>query len=357
MVLGDSYSYYDVISYEERGWYDSLYSSVLSRSNCTLYGANPEQAANIYKAVVLDHPELIYHSGLLSRLQPTNAGIIVHINYSDSVELEYEEAFGRISQRLYNKLYNLSDYEKYKAIFEYIAGTVEYDTDVFEDYMELSVQRSRMGHIGNQMTPADSEYARSIEAFMQRNSSSFTPYGVFVNGKAVCMGIAKAFKVLCDYFGLPCICVEARDKERNVEHLLNMVQIDGKSAFVDATFGLAREEHPMYNYDIFLATREVVDKYYNLTYDFECDGEELSYHARNGLIFDNVSDLRSYLEAYNAELNDNAVRARYVGDLMDDNELEDFAIEILNYHLSSKHRLKSRAKTKNGFINILIGDR
>lgn len=348
--------YYEMLSYEERICYDQIYSSIIAHSNCTISGARVEDVYTAYKLVTFDYPELIYHPGLLQRLQVTSNSINVLITYSTSDELEYNEALTKIIQKLWNKItYATSDYEKYKIIYDYLTSTIKYDEDVLDEYMEILSQKDNRGYIGNQFNAEDNEIAIKTVEFINAYSECFTPYGVIVKGRGVCMGIAKAYKVLCDYFGLPCICVEAKDKESNVEHLLNIVQLDGEYAFVDATYGLVCEALPMHNYDLFMVSRETIDKFYNLTYDFDCRNEELSYHSRNNLVFEEVADLRRYLEAFNAEFNDE-IRARYVGALLDDKDLDDFVIEVIRYHLSSKKKIQDMAKTRNGFINMLLCD-
>ena len=356
MIVGESY--YDMISDEERSYYDQMYSAIMSQTDCTIQGGRAEGVTNAYRAITMDHPEIVYHPGLFQRLQIGNGFVNALMQYSEPNMDEYNEALDRITQRLWNKVSAVeTDYAKYRIIYEYLTGTIEYDMDVFEEYMELSTQHGRRGYAGSNTTLADDEFARVMRTFMVENSNSFTPYGVIVNKKGVCMGIAKAFKILCNYFGLYCLCVEAREKERNVEHLLNIVKINGEPAFVDVTFGLVYESYPAYNYDMFMASRATTDGFYNLTYDFECDNDTLSYHARHGLIFDSVSELRSYLEGYNAEIGDKAVRVRYTGDLLDGEELSKLASDILTYHLSKKHRLRSMKRVRNGFVNILLGDK
>lgn len=357
MFVGDRY--YDMISDEERGYYDQIESAIMSQTNCTIHGGNIEGIAKAYKAISLDHPEYLWHPGLLQRLQIGNGFVNVLIQYAEPDRAAYDEALDRIVQKLWNRVNNVDAcYAKYKIIYDYLTSIVKYDTDVFNDYMEMSTQNGRRGYVGNEMTSADSDVARSMSEFLTTNGASFTPYGVFVNKKGVCMGIAKAFKILCEYFGLYCLCVEAREKETNVEHLFNIVKINGEPAFVDLTYGLVKENYPVHNYDLFMASRATVDCFYNINpeYDFECNNATLSYHARHGLIFDSVAELRSYLEGYNAETNDSVVRLRYVGNYFDEDELEKFITDILSYHMSKKHTAWQIQKIRHGFVNVRLID-
>ena len=66
-----------------------------------------------------------------------------------------------------------------------------------------------------------------------------TPYGALINGKAVCEGYARAFKVLMDTQGIPCVEVVGYvyDEFNNLEpHAWNYVSLDGKWYIVDCTY-------------------------------------------------------------------------------------------------------------------------
>ena len=213
-------SYYEMISPEERNCYDQMYSAILSRTNCTMSGVNAEDVGNAYKAIAFDHPEILYHPGLLQRLQLMGNTVNVVIGYSEPNQDEFDRELNEIIQVLYNRISRAeSDYERYKIIYDYLTEDVEYNFDVLNEYMRVLKSSNDRGHSGRQMTSADSEIAQTIASFINENSDNFTPYGIIVNKKGVCMGIAKTYKILCDSFGLPCICVQAVDKRQGVEHL------------------------------------------------------------------------------------------------------------------------------------------
>lgn len=63
--------------------------------------------------------------------------------------------------------------------------------------------------------------------------------GALGNGVAVCEGIAKAVKILCDQLGIWCIVALAENNpEKNIKyrHAWNVIRIDGKYYHLDATF-------------------------------------------------------------------------------------------------------------------------
>lgn len=57
--------------------------------------------------------------------------------------------------------------------------------------------------------------------------------GVVSDGVAVCEGISKAYKYLCDYADIPCTCI--RGTLNGNPHSWNMVWINNEASFVDVT--------------------------------------------------------------------------------------------------------------------------
>ena len=69
-------------------------------------------------------------------------------------------------------------------------------------------------------------------------------YGSLFLGKAVCQGYAEAFKTACDYYNIPCICVEGEginSSGKSEPHMWNYVKIDGKWYAVDSTWNDQKE--------------------------------------------------------------------------------------------------------------------
>ena len=77
--------------------------------------------------------------------------------------------------------------------------------------------------------------------------------GALGNGVAVCEGIAKAVKVLCDKLNIYCIiALSEANPEKGVKyrHAWNIVKIGGKLYHLDATFdnNLSEEDCVRYDY-------------------------------------------------------------------------------------------------------------
>ena len=134
-------------------------------------------------------------------LESLNYGI-KPIFFDSTAEEVYNKAKGIL--RNYVDDY-MTDFEKLKAIYDYIATYVTYD-----DYLISYVSTNR------------SDY------------QSFTSYGALIKGVAVCDGIASAFKLLCNIEGIECIEVSGTASDGG--HAWNKVNVGGVWFGVDATW-------------------------------------------------------------------------------------------------------------------------
>lgn len=88
--------------------------------------------------------------------------------------------------------------------------------------------------------------------------------GAFLENKAVCEGIAKAFKLLCNEFGMKCIVVLGKanhdgDFTGNDYHAWNLVKIGNESYHVDVTWDNMYDKGLQHiSYDYFNVTTEQI---------------------------------------------------------------------------------------------------
>lgn len=79
----------------------------------------------------------------------------------------------------------------------------------------------------------------SIEYDVDAGKNVYNIYGALVNKKAVCEGYARAYKLILDDLGIPCIiaCGTATNSEGDTEsHAWNYVQVDGNWYAIDVTW-------------------------------------------------------------------------------------------------------------------------
>ena len=86
--------------------------------------------------------------------------------------------------------------------------------------------------------------------------------GAFIDRKAVCEGIAKAFKLLCNEYGIKCIIVLGKANKDGIfedddYHAWNLVKIANDSYYVDVTWdNLYDKEYRHISYDYFNVTTD-----------------------------------------------------------------------------------------------------
>lgn len=109
--------------------------------------------------------------------------------------------------------------------------------------------------------------------------------GAFLHNKAVCEGIAKAFKLLCNEFGIKCIVVLGKaDKEGDFSgdkyHAWNLVKIGDESYHVDVTWdNMYDTEIHHISYDYFnVTTKDILKDHQPIGDPLPlCDSTRLNY--------------------------------------------------------------------------------
>lgn len=123
----------------------------------------------------------------------------------DKVKITYEAAVKVLNEIILN---SFDTFERLHAIHDWLVYNVEYDHELYDN-----------------------------AEFAQSSNSAFRPDGVFINGKAVCDGIAKAFSLMCGIEQIPCVRItgEYFDGGSLINHAWNKVNLDGVWYNVDAT--------------------------------------------------------------------------------------------------------------------------
>lgn len=149
----------------------------------------------------------------------------------------------------------------------------------------------------------------------------YSAYGALVNGRAVCEGYARAFKLLCQYAGIECILVTGESK--GVGHMWNMVKLEGNWYHVDVTWDdLRAEPHHTYlnltEIDI-LADHDIDATYSNTPSNLTAQGNSYNF---------------SVPEATNSSMNFFIKK----GLMLSSTPIEDFTKEIIAKYNSGEYR-------------------
>ena len=90
------------------------------------------------------------------------------------------------------------------------------------------------------------------------------PYGLLVEGQAICMGYANTFQLFMDLLDIPCVTVIGASSDSREDHAWNLVQLDEDWYAVDTTW-----DDPLGYYENAPAANEANHHtYFNVTSDF-----------------------------------------------------------------------------------------
>ncbi len=152
------------------------------------------------------------------------------------------------AETIYNKIKTIlreiiddkmTDVEKVKAIHDWLILNVVYDNELL-----LLVSQNQ-----------------DVKKY-----KGFTLEGVFLDNKAVCEGIAKAFVVMANIEGIPCVFVEGKqtNNPNGVGHAWNKIYVNNKWYIIDATSDgtIVNSEFEILSYMYFLISEETMSKKY-----------------------------------------------------------------------------------------------
>lgn len=169
----------------------------------------------------------------------------------------------------------MSDYEKVKAVHDYIVNNAKYNYD------------------------ADGEDINSI------SRENHNAYGVLINGIGICDGYSKAMKYIMDEIGIECIVVFG---QTTMNHGWNIIKQDGEYYHVDLTMAEgyfpASPQDGFLIYDAFnLTDEEMAMDHTWVREDYPpCTSEALQYFKYNNRI---VYSYEEYIEKILQAINKN----------------------------------------------------
>lgn len=230
---------------------------------------NSEPVDRIFQCVMSDHPDLFYVDGYYMT-KFTTGGKISSIEFSGKymkTTAERERAQDQIDSYVNHCMAgippNTSDYEKVKYIYEYLVQNTEY----------------------------------SSESSDNQNICS-----VFLEGKSVCQGYAKATQYLLELSGVPCTLISGTVKNGE-SHAWNLAYVDGVWCYIDTTWGDAFintedggiEQTNDVNYDYLCVDDEILGQTHQIKTTLMlpvCDSLQNYYYVREGTYFTSYDEAR-----------------------------------------------------------------
>ena len=172
------------------------------------------KVTKVYRAVLLDHPELMNYAGISWRWEGYTPDHI-NVKLSFAFQNKFKEYIGQLRiQKIISDIKedtkNMSEAEKVKYVYEWVGDNARYDY--------------------------------TFQSFSKNQSI----YNVFMKGNAVCAGFAKASQVIFQNIG-----IESYDIDGNTTgpHMWNVVKVDGKYYYYDSTVAACRKKTSPGYYD------------------------------------------------------------------------------------------------------------
>ena len=282
--------YFTLLEESERKVYREMLDGIRKREDNFYLTTSEEATINkTYHALLKDHPELFWVHNRQEVYTTSYQGsdyceFSPGYTYTDQEVEEIQQAMQNACQEVKALIPDGADtYEKVKTVYSYLIDTAEY---------------------------ASSDDDQNIA-------------GIFWRKQAVCAGYARAVQYLLEQFDIPCIYVEGDTKDSDEGHAWDIVQIEGKYYYVDATNGdqprflegdaVQLAEHKTIIYDYLCPFPDEYEQVYTASSEFpvpECTATDKNFYVLNGACFDSY-DYQSLYEFCCMRLDNGAAVVRF----------------------------------------------
>lgn len=265
--IPEIYYGYHVLSENEQILYLEIFDALSAMSDeVTVSTLDSTLLDKIFECVLNDHPELFYVEGF-KYTEHFFGDALTRITFEGTYSMTKEEAEltlaeieNRLSVCMSEVPLNEDEYSTVKFLYEYLIDNTEYDTNADDNQNICSV---------------------------------------FLGGRSVCQGYAKAMQYMLQEAGLQSLLVTGYTGTER--HAWNLVRVNDNYYYLDPTWGDASYAYsgsegvegevflPPINYDYFLVTTNEISKTHSLEDMIAlppCDSMQDNYYVREGLYFE-----------------------------------------------------------------------
>ena len=269
--------YYEKLSSLGKAYYRQLLSAFSQRKSSA--SSSPLLTQDSFEAAVsavnYDHPELFYVNFQTQRFTHDFRGFTLQIGYlypDAIVKLIRQKIDAQANEiiKAAEPYRNKPAYVQYRFLHNQLLQKVKYDFSALTS--------------------------------PQSNIEAYTIAGALNMHLAVCEGIAKAFKYLCDKLGLFCVLVTGKSffaqVGAQVNHAWNIVELEDGYAHIDVTWDINASSQSRYNrYDYFCINDEDAKLDHTYTSFLPCNSASHNYFVSNNAIITGFSSLETFLAA------------------------------------------------------------
>ena len=325
--------YYQALSPEQRAAYLTLYKGIRDHApEIRITGLNTEEELpDVIVAVYNDTPGFFYLDAKHMQWLRTESGCLIYqprYLYSLEKSLEYERKLADGLEIFYRRFIraDMSEYEREKVIHDYLVRTITYDH-------------------------------AAVQAGDDTIDEAFNVLGALLKRKAVCWGIALAFKLLCDYCRVKTFVVVGSSSAdwAGDDHAWNIVKLDGKEYHVDVTWDIKEKGELSFRYDYFNLSDDLIrfDHSWMTSLYPPCREVTFNYYRRHQLYVKRKEDISSYVGGRLGR-GERYIAFKFAGNMPDSDTIER---EIVNGCLQGGVRTSIRyaisQKTHNIYVEVI----
>lgn len=255
--------YYTLLNKEQQKAYFMIQEGLLNlKDSFPVLKLSQKELSDIYFLVRLDHPEIFWSVTFSYKFYSDSSMVELSPKYlfhKDKIR-EHQKAMDSRIKKLCSQAQKLDEKGKELFIHDFICNNVKYDK-------------------------LKKEYSHEI-------------IGSLGNGVAVCEGMAKAVKVLCDNLGIWCIiALSEANPEKSIKyrHAWNVIKIDGKYYHLDATFDNTVSKSGILRHDyVNLADKQIFRDHEPVIWKIpECSDNDHFYYKENKISWTTLDEVRN----------------------------------------------------------------